>query len=90
MNGGKSVFFYPIGDNLMSREKNNQPLGRKQMPHFAGIASMFRLSVNANAENLDIALLGIPLDLGTSTQSGTRFGPREIRIQSMLASQYGL
>ena len=40
----------------MSREKTNQPLGGNQMPRFAGIASMFRLPVNANAENLDIAL----------------------------------
>ena len=74
----------------MSREKTNQPLGGNQMPRFAGIASMFRLPVNANAENLDIALLGVPLDIGTSNRSGTRFGPREIRCESVMVRPYGM
>jgi arginase family enzyme len=56
----------------------------------AFIAPLFRLPVNATAEKLNIALLSVPLYLGTITQGGTRFGPREIRIQSMLVSQYGL
>ena len=74
----------------MSRKKTNQPLGGNQMPRFAGIASMFRLPVNANAENLDIALLGVPLDIGTSNRSGTRFGPREIRCESVMVRPYGM
>ena len=50
----------------MTNKKTNQPLGGNQMPRFAGIPSLFRLPVQDNAEGLDIALLGIPLDiLGT-------------------------
>jgi len=74
----------------MSNKKTNQPLGGNEMPRFAGIASMFRLPVQANAENLDIALLGIPLDIGTSNRGGTRFGPREIRCESVMVRPYGM
>ncbi|MDA0796691.1 MAG: agmatinase [Proteobacteria bacterium] len=68
----------------------NQPLGGNDMPRFAGIASMFRLPVHQSAEGLDIALVGVPLDIGTSNRSGTRFGPREIRAESVLVRPYGM
>jgi agmatinase len=36
------------------------------------------------AEGLDVALLGIPYDGGTSYRTGARFGPRAVREQSSL------
>jgi guanidinobutyrase len=74
----------------MTDKKTNQPLGGNQMPRFAGIPSLFRLPVQDNAEGLDIALLGIPLDIGTSNRSGTRLGPREIRCESVMVRPYGM
>jgi guanidinobutyrase len=71
-------------------KKFNQPLGGNDMPRFAGIASMFRLPVQDTAEGLDIALVGVPLDIGTSNRAGTRFGPREIRSESVLVRPYGM
>ncbi|WIO74133.1 agmatinase [Porticoccaceae bacterium LTM1] len=68
----------------------NQPLGGNEMPRFGGIASMFRLPIQANAEGLDIALIGVPLDIGTSNRSGTRYGPRQIRTESVLVRPYGM
>jgi guanidinobutyrase len=68
----------------------NQPLSGNEMPRFAGIASMFRLPVQATAEGLDIALLGVPLDIGTSNRNGTRYGPRQIRCESVLVRPYGM
>ena len=68
----------------------NQPLGGNEMPRFGGIASMFRLPVQATAEGLDIALLGVPLDIGASNRSGTRYGPRQIRSESVLVRPYGM
>ncbi|MCP5128088.1 MAG: agmatinase [Pseudomonadales bacterium] len=70
--------------------KYNQPLGGNEMPRFAGIASMFRLPVATSAENLDIALLGVPLDIGTSNRNGTRYGPRQIRCESVLVRPYSM
>jgi guanidinobutyrase len=68
----------------------NQPLGGNQMPRFAGQASFFRLPVQEDANGLDVALLGMPVDIGTSNRSGTRFGPREIRAESVLVRPYGM
>jgi len=68
----------------------NQPLGGNQMPRFAGPGTLFRLPAQENADSLDIAAIGIPLDIGTSNRSGSRFGPREIRGQSVLVRPYGM
>jgi guanidinobutyrase len=68
----------------------NQPLSGNEMPRFAGIASLFRLPVQQNPEGLDIALLGVPLDCGTSNRAGSRYGPRQIRSESVLVRPYGM
>jgi guanidinobutyrase len=68
----------------------NQPLGGNQMPRFAGPASMFRLPTQTSARGLDVAIVGVPLDIGTSNRSGTRFGPRQVRAESALIRPYGM
>jgi guanidinobutyrase len=68
----------------------NQPLSGNDMPRFGGIASMFRLPVQADAAGLDVALVGVPLDIGTSNRTGSRYGPREIRSESVLVRPYGM
>jgi len=68
----------------------NQPLGGNEMPRFGGIASMFRLPVQADASGLDVALVGVPLDIGTSNRTGSRYGPRQIRAESVLVRPYGM
>ena len=70
--------------------KFNQPLGGNDMARFSDIASIFRLPTQETAEGLDIALIGIPLDIGTSNRSGTRYGPRQIRTESVLVRPYGM
>ena len=71
-------------------EKFNQPTGGNEMPRFAGIASMFRLPVVNDATGLDVAIVGVPLDIGTSNRVGTRYGPRQIRTESVLVRPYGM
>ncbi len=68
----------------------NQPLSGNEMPRFGGIASLFRLPVQATAENLDVALVGVPLDCGTSNRAGSRYGPRQIRAESVLVRPYAM
>jgi agmatinase len=48
-----------------------------------GIATFMRLPHIPQAEELDVALLGIPFDGGTTYRPGTRFGPRHVRAQSV-------
>ncbi|HWV08014.1 MAG TPA: arginase family protein, partial [Pseudomonas sp.] len=71
----------------------HQPLGGNEMPRFGGIATMMRLPHVQSPEEkrqLDAAFVGIPLDIGTSLRSGTRFGPREIRAQSVMIRPYNM
>lgn len=60
------------------------------MPRFAGIASMFRLPSQPDSTELDVAFIGVPLDIGTSNRTGARFGPRQIRSESVLVRPYGM
>ncbi|HMB58276.1 MAG TPA: arginase family protein, partial [Xanthomonadales bacterium] len=68
----------------------NQPTGGNELPRFAGIASMFRLPVQSSVQGLDVAIVGVPLDIGTSNRVGTRYGPRQIRCESVLIRPYGM
>lgn len=66
----------------------NQPLSGNEMPRYAGPGTMFRLPTAASADGLDIAVVGVPLDIGTSNRTGTRFGPRQIRSESVMVRPY--
>jgi len=74
----------------MSDQNFNQPLGGNEMPRFAGPGTMFRLPAEVLSDELDIAIIGVPLDIGTSNRSGTRFGPRSVRGESVLVRPYGM
>jgi guanidinobutyrase len=71
-------------------EPHFQPLGGNDMPRFGGIATMMRLPLQQGVEGLDACFVGVPLDLGTSNRSGTRFGPRQIRTESVLLRPYNM
>ncbi len=68
----------------------NQPLSGNEMPRFAGIASMFRLPTPETADDVDVGIIGVPLDIGTSNRNGTRYGPRQIRAESVLVRPYNM
>ncbi len=68
----------------------NQPLGGNEMPRFAGPATMFRLPSAELSDDLDVGIVGVALDIGTSNRPGSRFGPRSIRAESVLVRPYGM
>ena len=68
----------------------NQPLSGNEMPRYSGPGTMFRLPSQISAKGLDVALLGVGLDIGTSNRNGARFGPREIRNESVLVRPFGM
>nr|GEX25685.1 arginase 1, mitochondrial [Tanacetum cinerariifolium] len=51
---------------------------------------MMRLPHLQTAAGLDAAFVGVPLDIGTSLRAGTRFGPREIRAESVMIRPYNM
>jgi guanidinopropionase len=52
--------------------------GKRSLP-YSGIPTFLGLPSAASAVGLDIALVGVPMDLGVSNRPGARFGPRAVR-----------
>lgn len=65
-------------------EEFHQPVDAAKVPRFAGHSTFMRLPAVETARGLDIALVGIPWDGGTTNRAGARHGPREVRNQSSL------
>lgn len=61
-----------------------QPLSGNDSPRFAMPSTFMRIPALDSANGLDVAVVGVPLDIGTSNRSGARHGPREIRDESRL------
>lgn len=54
------------------------PEGVRQLP-FSGIPTLLDAPATDSLEALDIALVGVPMDLGVTNRPGARFGPRAVR-----------
>lgn len=61
-----------------------QPLDAALIPRFAGIPSFMRLPIFDDPADLQLALVGVPWDGGTTNRAGARHGPREVRNMSSL------
>jgi agmatinase/guanidinopropionase len=70
-------------------ETNNpNPAYGSDLEPFHGIPTFMRLPASRDLEGVDVAIVGIPFDSGTTYRSGTRFGPRKIRESSLLLWGY--
>ncbi|XP_039272619.1 agmatinase, mitochondrial-like isoform X1 [Styela clava] len=65
-------------------KKFNEPTSASELAFPAGIATMLRLPIARNTDGLDACFVGVPIDHGTSNRSGARFGPRQIRSESVI------
>lgn len=54
---------------------------------FAGVMSFGRAPFSRRATEVDIAILGVPLDLATTNRSGAREGPNAVRQMSAALSE---
>lgn len=61
---------------------------RDKVP-YQGSTTFLRAESTRDLSGVDIAVYGIPLDLGTVNRPGARFGPRAIREQSALTCGFG-
>ncbi len=64
------------------------PLDALAYPRFEGICTFMRLPHITDPTKLDVALLGVPFDGGTTYRTGARLGPRNIRVQSAIIRPY--
>jgi guanidinopropionase len=65
-------------------QKSNypQPVDAAIIPRFGAIPTFMRLPYVTEPSAVDIALIGVPWDGGTTNRAGARHGPREIRNMS--------
>lgn len=63
---------------------NDNPAFGAGLQPFMGIPSFMRLPVTRELKGVDVAVMGVPFDSGTSYRTGTRFGPRKIREASLM------
>ncbi len=61
-----------------------QPTDALTYARFTGISTFLRLPNITQPEELDIAMVGVPFDGGTTYRPGPRFGPRHVRAQSAI------
>jgi guanidinopropionase len=67
---------------MTAASDNPQPVDAAKMPRFGAIPTFMRLPHVSDPGELDIALIGVPWDGGTTNRAGARHGPREIRNMS--------
>lgn len=72
-----------LGSEKTTESRGFQPIDAASVPRFGGISTFMRLPLATPGE-VDIALVGVPFDGGTTNRPGARHGPREIRNQSSL------
>src|ERR1700737_5145453 len=61
-----------------------EPIDWGVTPRFAGHSTFMRLPVVSDPREVDIAIVGVPWDGGTTNRPGPRHGPRQVREMSSL------
>src|SRR5271168_4954064 len=61
-----------------------QPLDALSFARFSGVPTFMRLPHIPQPEELEVAIIGVPFDGGTTYRPGPRFGPRHVRVQSAI------
>ena len=67
-----------------------QPLSGNEMPRCGGPATFMRLPSITDLSKLDVAIIGIPFDIGTSNRPGSRLAPRQMRDESRMLRPYNM
>lgn len=68
----------------------NQPLSGNEMPRFGGPATFMRLPTATELTDIDVGIIGVPFDIGTSNRPGARLAPRQIRDESRMLRPYNM
>ena len=68
--------------------ENYRPKDTSNSPRFCGNRTFMRLTETKELENVNVAILGVPFDTGTTYRTGQRLGPSSIREASLLLRLY--
>lgn len=78
---GKGVYeshtpkFQAIAESMTAGNTSN----KNRPKPYSGISTLLDAPVQEGLEGLDIALIGVPMDLAVSNRAGARLGPRAVR-----------
>lgn len=64
------------------------PSDGKRAPRYTGIRTFARCPYTRELDGVDLAVVGVPFDTGTSYRVGARFGPEAVRSASTLLRPY--
>ena len=72
-----------------------QPVSGMDLPRFAGVPTFMRLPHvgfdHARIADVDIGIIGVPWDSGTTNRPGPRHGPRQLRdLSTMIRAENGI
>ena len=73
-----------------TEENRLMPEAWQDGPRYGSPSTFMQIPGSRDLSKADVAVVGLPLDLGTIIRSGARFGPRGIRTASMHVGQHGL
>jgi guanidinopropionase len=77
-----------MSEETMKNDPFFEPVSGAILPRFAGVPSFMRLPVvdagHARLDDVDIGLIGVPWDGGTTNRPGARHGPRQLRDLSTM------
>ena len=79
-----------MNDKRKSSGSGSTDDARMKRPRFTEIPTFMRAPITQDLDDLDIALIGVPMDLGVTNRAGARHGPREIRNASSLMRVHNL
>ncbi len=68
----------------MKRDPRFQPVDAAITPRFSGISTFMRTQRHDVSPDVDIALVGVPFDIGVNYRAGARQGPSSVREASRL------
>jgi guanidinopropionase len=68
----------------MDKDPRFQPVDAVVTPRFSGIATFMRTQRHDISPDIDIALVGVPFDIGVNFRPGARQGPAAVREASRL------
>ncbi len=68
----------------------HQPISGNELARFSGPNTFMRLPQASRLDGLDVAVVGVPTDIGTSWRAGTRFGPKQVRAESAMIRPYNM
>ncbi len=83
MNHVRNLLASRSGVRHFSKKLLNQPKDGDELVRTGGIPSLFRLPIQEDhPAGLDACFVGVPMDHAAGNRSGTRLGPRGIRLES--------